>query len=969
MKTILGSRKHHYLLKLSIFLVTVALIAGIAGCSDGGGYVPPPSKDLEIRTWYDLDEVRDNLAGHHTLMNDLNSTTPGYQELAGPTANEGKGWEPLIFYVPGGGGSSVVFTGTFDGQGYEIRDLFINRPDEDWVGLFGSVDEGGVIKDVGAMNVTVIGRDTVGSLAGGIYGSTVSNSYSSGSVTGNDRVGGLAGYANRGIMTGSYFTGSVNGYESVGGLVGINFYDHTVSGSHFAGNVAGTWSVGGLVGANCGGTVTDSHASGSVTGYEPVGGLAGLIWAAGTVSDCYSTASVTGEAGVGGLVGYNSWPQWSLSEDPWGILPWPGVSDNGINVNNSYYDYDDSLINGKNIITIGALSSEDFDQWLANDKFLDIKERLSQENDYYLINDVNDFRQLLAFGQNDTLKFQLTSDINLVSEPGLYIPYLAGEFDGNGHRISNLSFNSESVYCVGLFGYLGRAGKVSQVRVENINITGAACVGGLVGQSQGTVSESYSSGTVTGKRFNVGGLVGSNTKTTWVGHPEWSSQGIVSDSSSTASVSGGYVVGGLVGSNFLGTVGSSYATGSVTGYQYVGGLVGTSDLGLGDTGNVSDSYFTGSITGEDCVGGLTGCGLGSNSYYNYDEVLINGEYIITVGALSGEDFDQWLANNKSLNVSGRLSQEEGHYLINDVNDLKQLLAVGQNASLKFRLTNDLDLAAEPNFYVPYLAGEFDGNGHRISNLSFQFEFASYVGLFGFLAPGGSITQLGDENVDVAGKYYVAGMVGFSAGNVSRSYSTGSLTGNFSVGGLVGYNLGTVSYSRSTIGVTGYNRVGGLVGWNDGGESTDGIVSKSYSAGSVTGNWGVGGLVGANYHTVDNSYSTASVTGYDYVGGLVGVGGASNSYSTGSVTGGTADVGGLAGRGGISVTNSFWDIQTSGKTTSNGGTGKTTAQMKDITTFSGATWNITAVADPGTRNTSFIWNIVDDVTYPFLSWQT
>jgi hypothetical protein len=102
-------------------------------------------------------------------MNDLDSTTPGYEELASPTANQGKGWEPIGIFIPecpfGG------FAGTFDGQGYEIRDLFINRPDESNVGLFGVVtgqwDEqlwGGVIKDIGVMNVTVIGDHSVGGL-------------------------------------------------------------------------------------------------------------------------------------------------------------------------------------------------------------------------------------------------------------------------------------------------------------------------------------------------------------------------------------------------------------------------------------------------------------------------------------------------------------------------------------------------------------------------------------------------------------------------------------------------------------------------------------------------------------------------------------------------------------------------------------------------------------------------------------
>jgi hypothetical protein len=68
-----------------------------------------------------------------------------------------------------------------------------------------------------------------------------------------------------------------------------------------------------------------------------------------------------------------------------------------------------------------------------------------------------------------------------------------------------------------------------------------------------------------------------------------------------------------------------------------------------------------------------------------------------------------------------------------------------------------------------------------------------------------------------------------------------------------------------------------------------------------------------------------------------------------------------------VSNSFWDTQTSGQAGSDGGTGKTTAEMQDIATFSEATWEIVALA-PGERNSSYIWNIVDGETYPFLSWQ-
>jgi len=770
-----------------------------------GDYTITASFTKGIWDWYDLDAMRDNLSGNYLLMNDLDSTTAGYEELAYPTANDGKGWEPI-------GSLSVdpinehrvdpidAFTGSLDGQGYEIRDLYITRPDEDGVGLFGSVSGGVVIENLGVVNAQVTGHFYVGSLVGENHEGTVSNSYSTGSVTGDYFAGGLVG-GNRwsvGTVSNSYSTGRVTGDQWVGGLAGGNW--GTVSNSYSTGSVTGIGNVGGLAGGDWG-TVSNSYSTGRVTGRWCVGGLVGWNHH-GTVRSSYSTGRVTGEGSVGGLVG--------------------GHSDG--TVSNSYYNYDEVLVNGRNIISIGALSNEDFDQWLANGKFLDVNERLSKENGYYMINSVSDFKELLAFGQDSSLKFRLNNDLNLGNDANFYIPYLAGEFDGNGHKIRNLSFQSDRVTQVGLFGYLASGGVVTGVSAENVNITGNGIVGGLVGENDGTVSNSYSTGRVAGY-WSVGGLVG------WIG---WN-----------------------------------------------GGTV-------------------------------------SNSYYNYDEVLINGRNIITTGALSNGDFDQWLDNDKFLDVNERLAQEDGYYLINDVSDFKQLLAFGQNPSLKFRLKNDLNLGNYPNLYIPYLAGEFDGNGRKISSLRLNFDFVAQVGLFGYLASSGKVNQVGVENVNitVTGDRHVGGLTGSSDGTVTNSYSTGSVTGTSNVGGLAGWNKGTVSNSYSTSSVTSSGwHVGGLVGWN---YENEGTVSNSYSTGSVTSGRGIGGLVGTNYNVV-------------------------------------------------SVSSSFWDIETSGQATSDGGTGKTTAQMQSIATF--ILWDIVAVGGLGERNLAYIWNIVDGETYPFLSWQS
>ena len=499
-------------------------------------------------------------------------------------------------------------------------------------------------------------------------------------------------------------------------------------------------------------------------------------------------------------------------------------------------------------------------------------------------------------------------NLGLVGQP------FVGAFDGQGYEIRDM-FVYRPEGWVGLFGYVGNEGVIRNVAVAESHVTGGHVVGGLVGWNRGTVSNCYSTGRASGASV-VGGLIGQNV------------EGMVSNSYSTCTVTSSYggAIGGLIGRNW---------------------------------GVVSDCHFGGMVTCEWCgasdvlaldVGGMIGFNGGTviNSYYNYNEVLISGSSIITVGALFAEDFQEWLANGKLLDVDQRLSQKDGWYLINDLDDFKELLAFGQNSALRFKLTADLDLANEPGFYVPHIGGEFDGDGHTISNLSFSFNFVSCVGLFGSLAPGGRITGLGAKNVNVTGSQSVGGLLGHtSGGTVSNSYSTGSVIGNLNVGGLVGWNGGgTIGRSYSTASVTGVGLVyvGGLVGRNSG------TLHDSYSTGGVIGGAYVGGLAGLNDGTVSNSYSRGTVSGTEMVGGLVG-----------------SEISPAPPRAGTS-SQSFWDRQASGITASGGGMGMTTPQMKTVATFSAAGWNIVTVPNLGTRNTSYIWNIVDGQTYPFLSWQ-
>jgi hypothetical protein len=197
-------------------------------------------------------------------------------------------------------------------------------------------------------------------------------------------------------------------------------------------------------------------------------------------------------------------------------------------------------------------------------------------------------------------------------------------------------------------------------------------------------------------------------------------------------------------------------------------------------------------------------------------------------------------------------------------------------------------------------GVFDGNDHKIVNLTIDGGAGNwFLGLFGLIDEG-EVKNLRLEGGSVSGFYFVGRLVGangyrdYPGGAIANCYSTGDVNGYGWVGGLVGVNYGTVSNCYSSGDVNGVVVVGGLVGFNYD------RVSNCYSTGDVSGGEGVGGLVGCNYDSVSNCYSTGNVSGGEGIGGLVGCIGSlrstgivSNCYSTGSVSGDDY-VGGLVG---------------------------------------------------------------------------
>jgi hypothetical protein len=265
-----------------LFLSLSLLFSGVYSFTSGTGTLANP---FIVNDCYDLNNISNYLSSNFTQGGDINCNV----------YSSGDGFDPI-------GG---IFTGTYNGNGSTISNLFINRSGSNRVGLFNRTN-GANLENITLINVDITGSDEVGGLVGwsSSYSSVV-NSSSSGSVTGSDRVGGLVGYSySYSSVSNSYSSGSVTGVGEVGGLVGSSYWYSSVSNSYSSGSVTGSDDVGGLVGYSFYSSSSNSSFSGSVTGNNRVGGLVGWIRSSSSsITNSFSSGSVTGTNSIGGLIG------------------------------------------------------------------------------------------------------------------------------------------------------------------------------------------------------------------------------------------------------------------------------------------------------------------------------------------------------------------------------------------------------------------------------------------------------------------------------------------------------------------------------------------------------------------------------------------------------------------------------------------------------------------------------------------
>jgi hypothetical protein len=289
------------LLAASILTPAHAATAGVAeppsniGSVDGSS----ESKAYLIESLSNLVWLQEAAAAGNTdnkyfsMTRDIDASDSANWNDDGTTTNRLEGFYPI-------GTAANPFNGFFNGNGYRVTGLKMDRPSTNYVGLFG-YSRTGTISNLDLVDGFVTGSSYVGMLIAYISDGSVSDCHAAGIVYAKDNAGGLVGYGSR--ISNCRANVEIMGASTTGGLAGSAA---SVSSCQSTGNVIGSRYVGGLIGYGLSrGTVHNSSAMGWVSGgSDYVGGLVG--GGDFLISNCFATGAVSGWNYTGGLVGGGS---------------------------------------------------------------------------------------------------------------------------------------------------------------------------------------------------------------------------------------------------------------------------------------------------------------------------------------------------------------------------------------------------------------------------------------------------------------------------------------------------------------------------------------------------------------------------------------------------------------------------------------------------------------------------------------
>lgn len=257
---------------------------------------------------------------------------------------------------------------------------------------------------------------------------------------------------------------------------------------------------------------------------------------------------------------------------------------------------------------------------------------------------ISDATQLQDMGNDLSGKYVLAIDIDATDSENWdngrgYAPVgddasaFSGVLEGLGHQVDKLSINRPTTDNVGLFG-ITDGSVIQNIGLTNLNVIGRDNVGGMAGVNNGSISNAYVTGTIAAVN-NAGGLAGVN-------------DGTISNAYATSSINAtGSVAGGLAGSlGSTGSISNTYASGAVTGGSVVGGLVGES------AGTISNTYASGLVTGTSTSGLVASVtdGLVDSSYWNIDSTgqatSADGTGLSTAAMHDVNSFSGWDIDNQ-----------------------------------------------------------------------------------------------------------------------------------------------------------------------------------------------------------------------------------------------------------------------------------------------------------------------------------
>ena len=882
---------------------------------DGSGYKTSLSAPASMHGCLELGCSGYELMRHLDFNNDADYSAISNKEVWTTET----GWQPI-------GTRIDPFSGLFEGNGYTLSGLQINRSAAE-IGLFSVLHADGEIKNVGLLEVNVQGDDNVGSLVGENNGSII-NSYATGTVSGTGNIGGLVGQSSNAIIS-SFVNVAVSGSNVVGGLVGESV--GSIANTYGAGTVSITdtadQALGGLVGSN-GGSITNSYAFSRVMpGIESAaalqaGGLVGVTTGSASVInasywDRTVNASLTMSAHAKTTAELQSPTEASGIYSDWSSADWD-FGDNSHYPALRYASDDNLNACATDITTSSTMlpcgialpnpSDSDRNKGLAGIFFFADGAPASVVLDPI-------FSQLIY---NYDMSIVAT-DLDIQIRPyALHDNAAIAISKGDTHYFSDDRPNGALSDTMRLDDNEAITIVITDIIDETtINTIYTFVIERLL-PVQVDVSLARLSVTVASATSDPGGAgffsyqwQQQTLESGWIDIPD----------ATTAT----YWLPADANSSIPYRVNIKYTDrdGNETIYPQGPFKASVDDDGDG----LIDIYYLEDLNALRYQ-------LDGRAY----QLAADAEPIMRGCPETGCNGYE-LMRSLDFNVADS-------YQDNTV-DTTWITSTGWQP-----------IGSDTNRF----SGLFEGNGHTIANLLIDRE-ESNLGLFSVLHTNGRIQNIGLLDVDVEGtKDVISGLVSINYGVIINSYVTGEITGTEDlIGGLVGFSDGSIINSYATGTISGTNRVGGLVG------SNNGDITNSYATGTVAGHvWVVGGLVGENDDdgSVTNSYATGAVTGYIRVGGLVGSnnGDITNSYATGAVTG-DSRIGGLVGRSlRGSITNSYWDTQTSGLATSAGDDGVTSATTAQLQTPTA----------PGTTTTEVYygwssddWDFGDNSHYPAL----